>query len=99
MSQWLRLLAWSSSALMFAYILTYVVLSVNGRYQPLGIHLTYTEYGWAPWGFYDPDHPWPGSRGARRNPGGKTGVWNHMMYVFAPLWIVDIRWIHRTKSM
>ena len=78
------------------YIVIYAVLSLNGRYQPISTNLRGIEqYAWAPIGFYDPDHPWSGSIAARRSPENKAGGWNHvMMYAFAPLWVVDIHFIH-----
>jgi hypothetical protein len=83
-------------ALGIAYVIAYAILSANGRYQPLAFGLNGVKgYAWAPWGFYDPDHPWENSVAARKNPGAKTGGWNtKMIYFFMPLWELDRFFIH-----
>jgi hypothetical protein len=82
--------------LLVVYILIYVVLSINGKYQPLFVGANgVKEHAWAPLGFYDPDHPWKGSGTALDNPGMKTGGWNEFMLIFFyPLWNIDIRHFH-----
>jgi hypothetical protein len=51
-----------------AYVLTYSVLSLNGRYEPIAFDLQGVMWSsWAPAGFYDPNHPWPGSVAARKS--------------------------------
>jgi hypothetical protein len=83
--------------LLMAYILVYAALSLRGRYQPAAIGLAGVKwYSWAPYGFYDAEHPWPGARAAREHPEQKTGDWREsMMISFLPLWIVDTHYIHR----
>lgn len=83
--------------ILMAYILVYAALSLRGHYQPFIIGLAGVKsYSWAPYGFYDAGHPWPGARAARQLPEEKTGGWREsMMMVFFPLWIVDTPYIHR----
>jgi len=57
-------------------------------------------YAWAPPGFYDPEHPWPGSMIAVHNPAGKTGGWSRKaILAFYPLWVLDTRYVHKNKTM
>jgi len=86
-----------AGALLLVYILAYSALSVFGRYQPLVVDVNgVMEYAWAPVGFYDPDHPWPHSSYAVRHPNEKTGGWrDSMMWAFLPLWMFDIKLVHR----
>jgi hypothetical protein len=87
-------------ALFVVYVLTYLVLTFNGGYQPISVGASHVkEYAWAPLGFYDPDHAWKNSSYAHHHPTEKTGGWNQMMLVFYPLWFIDVRYIHTESWM
>jgi hypothetical protein len=88
-------------AILLLYVLSYVVLSVCGRYQPLSVGLANVkEYAWAPFAFYDPDHAWPRSYYAEHHPTEKTGGWSTaMMLTFYPLWLIDVGCIHTESRM
>ncbi|GEM_PF-3045861 len=79
------------------YVLIYAILSINGRYQPAAVNLRGIMWSsWAPAGFYDAEHPWPGSVEARKSPNQKTGGWRaSMIYAFLPLWEIDVHFIHK----
>jgi hypothetical protein len=80
-----------------AYILIYVVLSAFGSYQPFTVGtFGVKQYLWAPRGFYDADHPWPGSAVAELSKDKKTGGWSSFMcWTFFPLWTIDASCIHK----
>jgi len=84
-----------------AYVLVYSILSLCGKYQPISVGAAgVKDYAWAPSGFYDPNHAWPGSAYAVRHPTEKTGGWSRaMMLVFFPLWYLDARYIHSESRM
>ena len=88
-------------AILLLYVLSYVVLSVNGCYQPLSVGLNGAKsYAWAPLGFYDPDHAWKNSFYAQQHPAEKTGGWRPFMWLaFLPLWELDFRCIHTEDRM
>jgi hypothetical protein len=79
------------------YILVYVVLSLCGSYQPCDwiSARIYRESRWAPAGFYDPYHTPSGSitTADRRN-----GTWRRFAIIFAPLWGLDVAYVHKTRS-
>jgi hypothetical protein len=87
-------------ALLVLYVLSYAVLSLCGRYQPMSIGAAgVKQYAWAPFGFYDADHAWARSAYAVHYPTEKTGGWrNYMMWSFAPLWWLDFHYIHSGPS-
>lgn len=87
------------AALLLVYVLTYVALSLAGRYQPGGVGAHGVKwYDWAPYGFFDPTHPWKGSLRAREHPTEKTGGWrSYIMTVFIPLWFYDIHCFHNER--
>jgi len=63
-------------SLLLIYILVYSVLSVFGSYQPEAVDVRgVMAYWWAPVGFYDAKHAWPGSSYAVKHPSEKTGGW------------------------
>jgi hypothetical protein len=84
------------AAMLLVYVLSYVVLSVCGRYQPIAFGADHVEaWNWAPLGFYDPDHAWAGSFYAVHHPTEKTGGWHRaMMWAFVPLWELDCHYVH-----
>lgn len=84
------------AAILIAYLTAYAILSVRGRYEPSVVGLNGVKsYSWAPYGFYDPDHPWKGSFSARRHPEEKTGGWNTCLEAaFAPLVYFDVHCFH-----
>jgi len=87
-------------ALFMLYTLSYGVLSLCGRYQPLIIGAYgVKEYAWAPAGFYDAEHHWPHSVYAAHHPEEKIGGWRmYMMWSFGPLWWLDYHYIHSGPS-
>jgi hypothetical protein len=79
------------------YILIYMVLSLNGSYQPDSYDLRGPmSYARAPCGFYDPNHAWKGSSYAVHHPTEKTGGWSTSMEIsFLPLYCLDCEFIHK----
>jgi hypothetical protein len=88
------------SAVLLIYILTYAVLSLCGRYQPISVGIDHVEaYSWAPFGFYDADHAWSGSVYAVQHPTAKTGGWSRFVTLtFYPLWELDTHFIHSSHD-
>lgn len=84
------------SGLIAVYFLIYLVLTLNGSYQPAAYDLRGVMWNeWAPLGFYDSKHPWPNSFAANHSKDKTTGGWNDfMLYSFLPLWILDTNFIH-----
>ena len=83
--------------ILLLYVLSYSILSVCGRYQPDSYDLRGPmHHSWAPFGFYDPDHPWPGSLDAVRHPSEQTGGWSQpMTWGFLLLWQFDNHFVHK----
>ena len=78
--------------LVVAYVVVYVVLSMNGSYEPDAFSLRgVIDYEWAPFGFYA--KPVPKRSAATRDV--DFGDWNRVMLrIFFPLWYIDIRLFH-----
>jgi hypothetical protein len=87
-------------ALLMLYVLSYAILSLCGRYQPMIVGAAgVKQYAWAPFGFYDAKHHWPRSSYAVQHPAEKTGGWRvYMMMSFGPLWWLDFHYIHSGPS-
>ena len=81
------------------YILVYVLLSLCGSYQPCDTVSARVYKGevWAPAGFYDPNHTASGSitTADRRNGTFRRGIGT----VFLPLWLLDISYVHKARSL
>jgi hypothetical protein len=98
-SQKLRRFGVFAGGLVGLYCLIYLVLSLSGQYRPvseggLGHWQAYST--WAPFGFYDPSHSPPGSVAAER--GTIIGTWRgSMIWMFYPLWLADISYMHKTQ--
>ena len=80
--------------ILVSYILIYVLLSVNGGYQPSSLEYGgRIGYSWAPLGFYTPRTLLPSATGAKV----VTGGWKaSMVLTFYPLWMTDICYIHKS---
>ena len=66
-------------SLLLVYVLTYAMLSVNGRYVPGAVGTNGVKfYVWEPVGFGDPD--------------GAARAAPHLL--FLPLFMADVRWWH-----
>jgi hypothetical protein len=78
------------AVLLTAYVATYSLLSVRGRYEPHAVGVFGIEaYWWAPVGFYNINH----------RPKEKNLGWNaSMCYAFLPLWWLDNTYIHNNQS-
>jgi hypothetical protein len=84
-------------AVLLIYILTYAVLSLCGRYQPIAVGIDHVEeYAWAPFGFYDKSHPWVGPV---KSPTDQPKGWSGFVGVFfCPLWELDKHYFHHYRS-
>jgi hypothetical protein len=96
----MRKLVKAVSGLALVYVLVYLILSTFGCYRPDAWDLNGPmHYSWAPAGFYDAKHAWPGSVYAVRHPNEKTGGWSAFMsWAFLPLFYLDNQFIHKEPS-
>jgi len=80
------------------YIWVYVLLSLCGSYQPCDTISARIYEGsvWAPAGFYDPFHTVSGSI---TTAGRRNGTWRKgIARVFFPLFILDVSYVHKSRS-
>jgi hypothetical protein len=92
--------AFSVCLILIGYVVLYVCLSVRGQYQPASVGINHVEqYEWAPFGFYDPNHPWKGSLAGISSKTNVFGGWNiPLTKLFLPLYEFDHSYIHKCKQ-
>ena len=79
--------------LLVAYVGVYVILSMNGSYEPDAFSLRgVIDYEWAPRGFYA-EHIQQNANGSRDHGGWKR----IMLRTFLPLWYIDVNFIHKVS--